>query len=312
MNRTDRLLAIVLELQARGTMRAEDLAKHFSTSKRTIYRDIQALSEAGVPVVALMGEGYCLAEGYFLPPLAFTEAEATLILLGLSAIRSSFDKEYRGKTEDARRKILAVLSENMRQKTEFLENTLLLGNIQTIHPHELENLRLLRRAILNSQTVNFRYFTRHPNDGKVSLRDADPYGLACLNGTWFMAAYCHLRQDKRMFRLSRIEALKLMPCYFQRPLNYSVNNEANRSERPILVRVLFDEDALPWINEDRFYFITKREPHPEGLLVSLHVRHIDEIVQWLLGWGRHIRVLEPPTLQKRLIDEAQALIKNHS
>ncbi|MGI8477401.1 MAG: helix-turn-helix transcriptional regulator [Thermomicrobiales bacterium] len=67
MNRTDRLLAVVLELQARGWVRAEDLAGGFETSVRTIYRDMQALSESGVPLVATPGRGYSLIEGYFLP-----------------------------------------------------------------------------------------------------------------------------------------------------------------------------------------------------------------------------------------------------
>ena len=67
MNRTDRLLGILLELQARGVLRAEDLARRFEVSLRTVYRDVQALSETGVPVVAIPGQGYRLMEGYFLP-----------------------------------------------------------------------------------------------------------------------------------------------------------------------------------------------------------------------------------------------------
>ena len=76
MNRTDRLLAIVLELQGKKTQRAEDLAATFEISKRTVYRDIQALSEAGVPVISVPGTGYSLMEDYFLPPLSFTADEA--------------------------------------------------------------------------------------------------------------------------------------------------------------------------------------------------------------------------------------------
>lgn len=72
MNKTDRLLAIVLELQRKGVVRAEDLAASFETSTRTIYRDIQALSEAGVPIVGATGVGYSLMDGYFLPPVSFT------------------------------------------------------------------------------------------------------------------------------------------------------------------------------------------------------------------------------------------------
>lgn len=308
MNRTDRLLALVLELRVRGSCRAEDLAQTFGTSKRTIYRDIQALNEAGVPVVALMGEGYRLADGYFLPPLAFTEDEATLLLLGLSAVAGSFDRDYRAAIEAARRKIQSVLSDRVRERTEVLQNSLLLGNIQTIPPTELEALRLLRRAIYTGRTVRFRYFSRHPGEGKVSLREADPYTVACLDGVWYLSGYCHLRQDRRFFRLSRMEDLQLTPRGFDRPADYSVHDEAARDDRDQMVHLLFDEAVQPWIMEDRFYYIHHREPQPDGVLVTLRVRHIDEVFQWVLGWGRQVRVLEPLELRQRILDEARALV----
>jgi len=95
MNRTDRLLAIVLELQGRGRCRAEDLARTFEVSTRTTYRDIQALCEAGVPIVSIPGRGYSLMEGYFLPPLSFSTDEATMLLLGSDVMAASFDEQYR-------------------------------------------------------------------------------------------------------------------------------------------------------------------------------------------------------------------------
>ena len=116
MNRTDRLLAIVLELQRAGRRRAEDLAATFETSKRTIYRDIQALSEAGVPIVAAPGQGYTLQEGYFLPPLSFTTDEATMLLLGAASLARHFDAQYRAAAETAGRKIAAVLPEERREE----------------------------------------------------------------------------------------------------------------------------------------------------------------------------------------------------
>lgn len=306
MNRTDRLLALVLELRTRGTARAQDLARTFGTSKRTIYRDIQALSEAGVPVVSVMGEGYRLAEGYFLPPLAFSEDEATLLLLGLGVIADSFDRDYAAAAASARRKIIGVLSDSTRAHAARMQNTLMLGNPQRMQPSELESLRMLRRAILTTRTVRFRYFSRHPGDGRVSLREADPYSLFCMNNTWFMTAYCHLRQDRRMFRLSRMEALTVTAQTFDRPADYVITDD-----RQVLVRLLFSEDVQLWINEDNFYYIDRREPHPDGTLVTLRVRHSDEVVQWVLGWGRHVRVLEPDSLRERLLEEAEGLRQNH-
>src|SRR5438874_11959036 len=86
-------MAILLELQARRTVRAEDLASHFEVSVRTMYRDLEALSESGVPLVATPGKGYQLMDGYFLPPLAFTVTEAALLVLGIEFIRQRVDAE---------------------------------------------------------------------------------------------------------------------------------------------------------------------------------------------------------------------------
>src|SRR5205085_338325 len=120
MNRTDRLLAIVLELQRNGAQRAEDLAATFETSKRTIYRDVQALCESGVPVVAQAGVGYSLVEGYFLPPVSFSTDEATMLLLGSKLVADHFDAQYGEVSQSASRKIEAVLSEKMRGEVNYL------------------------------------------------------------------------------------------------------------------------------------------------------------------------------------------------
>src|SRR6478752_738004 len=103
MNRTDRLFAIVLELQGKRWRRAEDLAGAFETSKRTIYRDMLALGEAGVPIVSIPGRGYSLMKGYFLPPLSFTTDEATMLLLGSDVMAASFDEQYRAAAQSAHR-----------------------------------------------------------------------------------------------------------------------------------------------------------------------------------------------------------------
>src|SRR5215207_9979081 len=105
MNRTDRLLAIVLELQARKQVRAEDLAATFEVTKRTIYRDMMALDESGVPIVAIPGQGYSLVEGYFLPPLTFSSDEAIMLLLGADFMAQNFDADYRAAASTAVSKI---------------------------------------------------------------------------------------------------------------------------------------------------------------------------------------------------------------
>src|SRR4051794_35860132 len=118
MNRIDRMLAILLELQAKKQLRAEDLAATFEISKRTVYRDIMALAESGVPIVSIPGQGYSLVEGYFLPPLTFNTDEAIMLLLGADAAAKHFDAQYRGAAQSARHKIMTVLPEPLRREVD--------------------------------------------------------------------------------------------------------------------------------------------------------------------------------------------------
>jgi len=311
MNRTDRLLAIVLELQGKGKQRAEDLAKTFETSKRTIYRDIEALCEAGVPLISIPGRGYSLMEGYFLPPLSFTTDEATMLLLGSEFMARNFDAQYRIAAHDAGRKIASVLPETLRDDVAYLQKSIRFIATEQ-RPTEITMLQQLRRAIIERVTVRFQYEKRHGQDGQSAqtTREADPYGLVHVADTWHLTAYCHMRNDVRIFRLDRMDTLEVLPKAFVRPTNF-VMAEYQGRQRAITVRVLFDHEMTRWVHESRNYFIVAEEETTEGLLVTLNIRQENEIVQWLLSWGQHVRVLEPDSLRKRLAQEAQGMLEQH-
>ncbi len=313
MNKTDRLLAIVLELQGKGRQRAEDLAATFETSKRTIYRDIQALCEAGVPLISTPGQGYALMQGYFLPPLSFTTEEATMLLLGGGYMAHHFDAQYRLAAQSATRKIESVLPDALRADVHYLQNSihfLAPGGEQRAEKHE--KLQQIRRALLARTTVRFSYFARYSSH-KVStptIRDVDPYALIYLANEWHLTGYCHLRQDLRNFRLDRIDKLTVLTRSFQRPDNLSLRPPPEEA-RPIVVRILCDQTIARWVREGRSYFTTSEVETNEGLLITLNVRHETDILQWLLGWGKHVHVLEPASLSRLLTDEAAGILNNH-
>src|SRR5690349_12866400 len=169
MNRTDRLLAIVLELQGKGHQHAEDLAETFETSKRTIYRDIQALGQAGVPLISTPGRGYSLMKGYFLPPLSFSTDEATMLLLGSDFMAQNFDAQYRAAAQSASRKIEGVLPEKLREEVHYLQNSIVFvarGPDTPESQHRVMLLQQLRRAILQRSTVRFCYQSRYAREGQ--------------------------------------------------------------------------------------------------------------------------------------------------
>lgn len=309
MNRTDRLLAIVLELQARGRRRAEDLAATFETSKRTIYRDMQALAEAGVPLVSVPGQGYSLVDGYFLPPLTFSAEEATMLLLGGEFVAQTFDAQYRAAAQSAGRKIEAVLPAAQRDEVRYLRANIrfVAGDVMR-EPAQEAMMAQLRRAILQRKTVRLRYRARSGADGNVVTgREADPYALVHMSGAWYMVAHCHLRGGVRNFRLSRIEQVDVLDRTFTRPTSFRLESREGLEERTTAIRALFDAEAAPWAHESNFFFVVAEEQTPEGVVMTLAVRHIDEALAWLLSWGAHVRVLEPESLRQRIAAEAEAV-----
>ncbi len=322
MSHTDRLLAIVLELQAHRWRRAEDLARTLETSKRTIYRDLVALGQAGVPLISTPGRGYTLVEGYFLPPVSFTADEATILSLGADVMAQSFDAQYRAAAQSAASKITAALPERLRVDVAALRERILVGaDGAALQPEVAATLRALRGAVIACQRVRFRYYTRYrstnganladaDNDDDTPLwREADPYSLARIRGAWYLNAYCHLRKDRRNFRLERIEGLTLLDQRFSPPAG-----RERRPQRPDVTegdeaRIQFDAQAARWARESPSFFTTAQEETADGgLLVTLRVRRLDEIIQWLLGWGSHARVLSPPALHQRIRDEAAATL----
>jgi predicted DNA-binding transcriptional regulator YafY len=314
MNRTDRLLAIVLELQRKGSRRAEDLADTFETSKRTIYRDIQALCESGVPVVAQAGVGYSLVEGYFLPPISLSADEATMLLLGGDFAAQNFDAHYREAAASAGRKIESVLSEKLRGEVEYLRQSIAFVAPSTLSSGESASfLPQLRRAIIERRAIGFGYHTRYSLDGGEArnTREADPYALLHYGYAWYLIGYCHLRQEIRNFRLDRMSGLRLLDRTFGRPSNFKLEEPVD-DQRNLKVVALFSPEAAPWVRESRSYYVDSMEEVAGGLLVTMRVRVENEIFQWLFGWGAQVRVLEPESLRRRLMTEAGKIMENYS
>jgi predicted DNA-binding transcriptional regulator YafY len=310
MNRTDRLLGIVLELQARKQMRAEDLAATFEVSKRTIYRDLMALAESGVPVVPLPGQGFTLVEGYFLPPLSFSSDEAIMLLLGMDFVAQNFDAQYHNAAQSAGHKIVTVLPEQLRREVEYLASS-----IRFITFNELaapKTLQQLRRAIIQRRTVRFRYHARyHTNEtSATSVREADPYALIHIGGAWMLIAYCHLRRANRHFRLDRMEELVILEKEFMRPPDFSIQVDDDK-DRTVMVQALFDHETARRIQEAPSLYQVEQAQHPDGLLVTLAVRQLEDILNWLLSWGSHVRVLAPEALRELITHEAQRILENH-
>jgi predicted DNA-binding transcriptional regulator YafY len=311
MNRTDRLLAIILELQRKGQQRAEDLAASFEVSVRTIYRDMQALSEARVPIIAIQKKGYSLSDGYFLPPLHFTTEEALILALGSDFMEHNFDNQYRAAAQAASRKIDAVLPDQLRRDVSYLANNISFFAASPLDDTQRETLRLLRTAITDQQTVHFQYEKKLGTASEATIRTVNPYSLARLSNGWLLMGYCHIRQDLRVFRLGRMAHVRVLDTRFDRPKDFKPNWVEADEARSVVVTVLFDLDVAQWVQESRLFSVVSDEKTVDGLWMTLQVRDERDIFQWLLSWGKHVRIISPESLISRMRQEIEYMAEKY-
>ncbi len=199
MKRLHRLTAILVKLQSKKIVQAAELADKFEVSLRTIYRDMQALTDAGVPIGAEAGTGYFLVDGYSLPPVMFTEKEANALLTASKIIRTNNDQSLINEYEDAIDKVKAVLKTTQKKKLEILEQRIFTYSRQAIHPSN--SLSIIQKAITDSRILEIKYTTVTK---ETSKRLIEPIGVYFTNNTWILIAYCRLRKDYREFRTDRI------------------------------------------------------------------------------------------------------------
>jgi predicted DNA-binding transcriptional regulator YafY len=308
MNRVDRLMAYLLLFQSRGMMRAQDFARRFEISERTVYRDIQALSEVGVPIAAMPGEGYRLMEGYYLPPIAFSPAEARALFLAVSML-AGFAAE--GETQTAARtaleKVRAVLPAATLRQLEALQ--------AAIHffafPHaplDFDDALFIRlqEAIHRRQVVHLRYHAQHTNE--VTEREVEPIQLALIDKAWVLNAYCRLRQGPRVFRLDRMDKVML------RPEQFTPRNLGDQSPKPgpVQIVVRFDAAVVRWVRERQHYSLFEERPSDLGSTIMVYrPRSFDQIESWLLGWGDKMELLEPADVRQRLAEIAAGILRRH-
>jgi predicted DNA-binding transcriptional regulator YafY len=312
------MLAIVLELQRKPMLRAEDLAAVFEVSVRTIYRDIQALSEAGVPIAGAPGQGYSLMEGYFLPPVSFTVDEAVTLLIGTDFIEQKFDEEYRRRADSSRNKIEAILPESVRLEAARVRSMFRLLAIgkEAVQARERIYLETIRKAIAEERKIQFAYTkSMADEDGnRHSFRTAAPYGLVLTQGVWLLVAHCDLREDIRHFRLSRMSELTVLPDRYDLPPDFRMTNYKPRDDRELSVRIRVNPEIVDRVKEAGNFFMVSLEPEAEGetggsWLATFRVRRLEELLYWVLGWGAGMQVLEPESFREQVRDEVIKMLK---
>ncbi|WP_409344720.1 helix-turn-helix transcriptional regulator [Paenibacillus sp. MBLB4367] len=291
----DRLLAITMLLLNRKRVSGKELAERFEVSLRTVYRDMEALNQAGIPIVSYDGSsgGYEIMEHYRLDRQFLSFGELSSLVTSLKGIQSALGEQEMGGLLE---KVGAMVARTEKRQTDEASERLVID----INPWrngnaEKEIFAALRQAVKNNNVVRFGYMS---SVGQSTERILEPMGLALKWVSWYVYGYCRLRNDFRTFRLSRIQDLRIELETFERRPNPPVPLDQWESRSPQIPITLRISPAA----RGRLENYTKHiEPQADGtLLVQAEFPDEAWIINQLLSFGTDLKVIEPDHIRSRL------------
>lgn len=212
MNRIDRLFGVVTYIQSRKYTTLRQLADKFEISERTVFRDLRAISEMGLPLGFENQRGYFITEGYFLPPVSFTNEEANALVMVASLAEQFTDQSIIGHSQSAVEKIKAVLKGRQKDNVDLLhQQTKVMRWDHTMLG--LQYLTPIQNAISQQHTLTIHYENVKQ---ERTVREVEPIGLLFYGFDWHLIAWCWKRSDYRDFRVARIKKLECKDSPFRK------------------------------------------------------------------------------------------------
>jgi len=311
MKKSDRQLAYILLLQTGRCLTAEKLAEQFEVCKRTVYRDIQALSEAGVPIVSLPGKGYGIMDSYYLPPIRLTVNEATGLYIGSQMALRQTDASLRPDLHSAMLKIEAVLPTETQAQLGRLKESIHLEMGRRVGPDgETKFLAPISQAILEHQLLKLRYRAFY-ND-QVTKREVEPLWLLYYGSHWHLIGYCRLRKDLRDFRTDRIQDLETLELKVPPRPELSLAEFLGKHDRyrdVSEVTVKFSKRAARYAKEWFHWLSFTEEDLGEYVLMTLLVENAEWMSWWLLSFGAEAEVISPECLRQQVRESARRIVE---
>jgi predicted DNA-binding transcriptional regulator YafY len=204
MNRIDRLMGIVTTLQSRKYVTADYIAEKFEISVRTTYRDIKALSEIGIPVSFEPQKGYFIMQGYFFPPVSFTQQEANALILLESIAKKFGDASIQKHYTSALNKVKTMLKGAEKEKADFIESRIRPAAFPLMSDGDFSYLADIQDAIIAKKILKIVYTN---SQAQQSSREIEAIGLTFYGFNWHLIAWCWKRSEYRDFKVARINSL---------------------------------------------------------------------------------------------------------
>ncbi|MHA4808270.1 helix-turn-helix transcriptional regulator [Flavitalea flava] len=300
MNRIDRLHAILTHLQSKKRVTAQEMADRFRISLRTVYRDVKALDESGVPVIGEAGTGYTIMEGYRLPPVMFTQEEASALMLGSKLAEQFTDGSVKRHFNAALFKIKAVLRATDKEYVESLtDHVAVISRRSSDLELNQQPLSQLQQAVVHRRVVQLNYHS--PLKEETTLRDVEPFGLLYYSSAWHLIAWCRMRNGYRDFRLSRMLKVIVSETVFDGSAHPSVQEyiQQVKEEKDLQeVTLHFDKNVVRYMQEQKYLngFVSEEDL---GTVISMKflTSSLPYFGRWLLMYTNKVKIASPEALR---------------
>ncbi len=306
--RIERLLAMMVLLLSRRSITAKQISERFGISIRTVYRDIDTLNAAGIPIVSFQGNGggYCLMEDYRIDRRILSSEEMGSILSAFKGLNAAIPHEsferiidtFDGLAEDP------ADSRTMRKPGEYLTLDVMPWGVGAKFRSHLNDLY---RAVRENRIVRFTYRDRN---GTPSTRTVEPLRLVCKSFIWYLHGFCRIRNDFRLFRLSRIRDIHLRPETFA-PRDIPTEQkdlDAEWNSAPTKLVLRFSPRKRFHVEE---YFAEENvQCLPDGSLrVAMNIPEDEWVYGMILSHGSDVEVLEPLRIRQTIAEHAKKIQK---
>ncbi|RZJ76359.1 MAG: YafY family transcriptional regulator [Flavobacterium sp.] len=315
MNRFDRITAILIQLQSKKIVRAQDLAERFDISLRTVYRDIRTLEEAGIPLYGEAGVGYSIVEGYRLPPIMFTPQEAAAFITAEKLMGKFSDAALQSHFTSAMFKVKAVLRGSEKDMVENLDNSIMMFDKKRDAKPPANILDILLKSVSDKVSVQLTY--RAFGKEEDTERLVEPIGIFHEHNSWYTIAWCHLRESYRQFRVDRIvdvvptdqpqqERTSLKEYYRQ-------HAEANASIPVTKAVIMAHKSVSIYMEEQKHYFgFVSEKAVGDFIEMTFLSQSLEEgLARWYLMFADNCEILEPPRLKDRVVELLEGMLQKY-
>ncbi|MDN3724428.1 YafY family protein [Aequorivita sp. SDUM287046] len=312
LNRFDRIVAILIQLQSKKIVKAQELADRFNVSLRTIYRDVRSLETSGVPIVSEAGVGYSIMDGYRLPPVMFTREEASSFVAAEKLMQHFTDKSFGSYYESAMFKVKSVLRGKEKDWIDALQSQIIINPAENLFNENIPNaLEILFESIAEKKQVFVKYQSLEAE--RPSERYLEPVGIFHENNYWYVLAYCHFRNDYRQFRTDRLLEIKRTDLPFQK--EHATLDDFRKREKEIPkteVRILVDKTIVKYIKSDlKNHGFISEEIKEEGVEMTFLAHNVEHsFARWYLMFADYAKILEPESLRKHILEIIENSKKN--